>query len=88
MTNKKKKWLIIGLILVIILYIVIPAIYIDQKIKKEDVYGTNIVIKGDTLMVVGFDVDTQNYILDDGRQVAERMVELFKIDDQKIEEPL
>ena len=81
MTNKKKKWLIIGLILVIILYIVIPAIYIDQKIKKEDVYGKNIVIKGDTLMVVGFDVDTQNYILDDGRQVAERMVELFKIDD-------
>ena len=77
--QNKIRIIIIGVI-VCILWIAIPAIYLERN-SKDDIYGSSVLIKGDTLMVVGFDMDTQNYILDDGRQVAERMVELFKLEE-------
>lgn len=81
MKMNNKTQMIIVVVLIFILWIVIPAYIINKNNQPDPNIGANVVIKSDTLMVVGFDEDTQNYILEDRRQVAERMVELFKIED-------
>lgn len=47
----------------------------------NDHIGSTVVIKGDTCTVLAYDYETYNYVLDDGRQISERMVELFKIEE-------
>lgn len=49
---------------------------IDKKV------GKTIVIKSDTLLVMGFNIDTQLYVLDDGREVSGRIIELFELKDE------
>jgi hypothetical protein len=78
MSNKGK--VIILILLVLIMWVVVPAIFIERQSKTDTNIGQTIVIKQDTLMVLGWNTRTDNYILDDGREVNEEIIRLFKIE--------
>lgn len=67
------------MLIIISVMIAIGHMFIKEQNNVDPNYGKTIVIKQDTCIVVGFDYETQQYILDDGRQVSEEIIKLFEI---------
>jgi len=81
MNKKYTVWKILAFFLLVLWFYSI-YLFVQQKEKYEYRHiGKTVVIKSDTLMVMGFNIDTQLYVLDDGREVSDRIVELFEIKD-------
>ena len=78
-TSSLKRLFIFGVILLVVA-IAGQAIIVEQNADREQCLGKTLVIKSDTLIVVGYDKYHEQFILDDGRQVSEKIIELFETD--------
>lgn len=76
--ENKKTWIAIAAIMILLWLSGLVATIQDGE--KDNNIGQTIVIKQDTLMVLSFNNRTDNYILDDGREVNEEIIRLFKIE--------